>query len=252
MKNLTSISKIFIAVAMIAFGVQHCVYRDFITRLVPKLPPSIPAPSLLACVFGVFLIVAGLAILAGFKVRMVGLLLGGVILLSFVVLYLPRLLTSPSNVGVWTNGGKALALTGASLLVAGSVAASAGILDQTLGRLIPLARFFLAAFFILAGVLHFMYAPFVARLVPTWIPGHIFWVYFSGVALIAGGLGIVIARTTRLAAFLSGVMIFMWVLMLHIPRALASPHDANETTAVFEALAMSGAAFLIAMRPRPR
>jgi len=40
-------------------------------------------------------------------------------------------------------------------------------------------------------------------------------------------------------------MIFLWVLMLHIPRALADLHNANETTAVFEALAFAGVSFLI-------
>ncbi len=45
-------------------------------------------------------------------------------------------------------------------------------------------------------------------------------------------------------------MIFLWVLLLHIPRAVASPHDSNETTAVFEALAMSGGAILIAANPK--
>jgi hypothetical protein len=37
--------------------------------------------------------------------------------------------------------------------------------------------------------------------------------------------------------------------LLHIPRALANLHDANETTAVFEALAMSGIAILISTIP---
>jgi hypothetical protein len=39
------------------------------------------------------------------------------------------------------------------------------------------------------------------------------------------------------------------VLMVHIPRALADLHDSNETTAVFEALAFAGVAFLIAACP---
>ena len=38
------------------------------------------------------------------------------------------------------------------------------------------------------------------------------------------------------------------VVILHIPRAVAMS-GSNETTAVFEALAMSGAAFLVAASP---
>jgi hypothetical protein len=66
------------------------------------------------------------------------------------------------------------------------------------------------------------------------------------VALIAGGLGIIVPKTRRVAALLTGVMIFLWVVVLHIPRALADLHNANETTAVFEALAFAGVSFLIA------
>jgi hypothetical protein len=57
----------------------------------------------------------------------------------------------------------------------------------------------------------------------------------------------IVPRTRRPAGYLSGIMILLWVFLLHIPRAVAAPHDANETTAVFEALAVSGAAFLAAL-----
>ncbi len=44
-------------------------------------------------------------------------------------------------------------------------------------------------------------------------------------------------------------MIFLWVLLLHIPRALAGPNHANETAGVFEALAISGVALIVAGTP---
>jgi uncharacterized membrane protein YphA (DoxX/SURF4 family) len=81
------------------------------------------------------------------------------------------------------------------------------------------------------------------------IPGALYWVYFAGLALIAGGVGILIPRTARLAATLVGIMIFLWVLLLHIPRAMADPHPPAELAGVFEALALSGVAFILADRP---
>jgi hypothetical protein len=42
-------------------------------------------------------------------------------------------------------------------------------------------------------------------------------------------------------------MILLWVVLLHIPRALAL-HNAGETAGIFEALAMSGIAFILADR----
>jgi uncharacterized membrane protein len=253
MQKLTSLGQIFIAVAMIAFGLQHIIYMDFVTRVVPPLPLWIPFHPFLACLCGAFLIVAGISILSGKEARTMALLLGGALLLSFALLYVPQLFANPQNGSMWTKAGKALALSGGSFLIAGSTGAEFADrkgwrtkLTNFLQRFIPLGPYFLAAFLVLAGILHFIYVDFVMLLVPAWIPGQRFWAYFTGCALIAGGLGISLPPTRRWAALLTAGMIFVWVLVLHLPRALANLKDANETTAVFEALAMTGIAMLIA------
>jgi uncharacterized membrane protein len=244
---------------MVAFGMQHFAYLDFVTRVFPRFPAWIPGHPYLACLFGLFLVAAGFAIMIRKVARPTALLLGAVILASFALLYLPLLITSPPNGSLWTRAGKALALSGGSFLVAGSLSAKSNAparapaaVVKVLERVIPFGRFFLAAFLILCGIEHFIYVEFVAGLVPSWIPWHVFWTYFTGVALIAGGVGITIPMTVRLAASLSGIMIFLWVVLLHIPRAAVDIRSSNETTAVFEALAMSGAAFLVAATCRNR
>jgi uncharacterized membrane protein len=235
---------------MIAFGMQHLAYRDFVTRVVPNLPAWVPDRQVIASVFGLFLIGSGLSIAIGKKDRAAALGLGGTILVSFTLLHLPLVVADPGNGGLWTKAGKALALSGAAFLVAGSLPLprqnDLSRLMHVLERLIPVSHYFLASFLILCGILHFIYVEYVAGLVPGWIPGHVFWTYFAGVALIAGGAGISLPWTDRLAGVLSALMIFIWVLVLHIPRALADMNDANETTAVFEAIAMTGACLLVA------
>jgi uncharacterized membrane protein len=257
MNKLVEVGRFFLAVATVVFGAQHFVYLDFVTRLFPKLPAWVPAHSFLAGVLGAFLLASGAAIMIEKSARSAALLLGAVILSSFVLLYLPLLITTPPNGGLWTSAGKALAFSGGSFLLAGSLPmkldgpanAPARVL-RALAKFIPLGHFFLAAFLILCGIEHFIYVEFVTSLVPSWIPGGVFWTYFSGVALIAGGLGIIVPLTSRLAGGLSGLMIFLWVFLVHIPRAMADLSDSNETTAVFEALAFSGVAFLVAVMPK--
>jgi uncharacterized membrane protein len=256
MNNLAGVGRFFLAIPMMAFGAQHFAYLDFVTRVFPKLPAWIPAHTFLVCVLGAILLGAGAAMMAERAARSTALLLGAIILSSFVLLHLPLLITAPTNIGLWTRAGKALALSGGSFLVAGSLpikldsptTAFAGVV-RVLERFIPLGRFFLAAFLIYCGIAHFITVEFVTSLVPSWIPGGVFWTYFTGVALIAGGAGMCVPLTSQLAALLSGLMIFVWVLVLHIPRAAANLSSSNETTAVFEALAMSGAAFLVAAAP---
>jgi uncharacterized membrane protein YphA (DoxX/SURF4 family) len=170
------------------------------------------------------------------------------IVLAIVCLHLPRALAEPGVGFHWTNPCKALALLGGVLIVAATLPAGSPGLARRFGRLAPLGPLFLATFLILGGIQHFVYATFVMQLVPAWIPGPRFWVYLTGTALIAGGIGILLPPTRRLAATLVGIMILLWVVMLHIPRALANPQDPGETAAIFEALALSGAGFILGSR----
>jgi hypothetical protein len=73
----------------------------------------------------------------------------------------------------------------------------------------------------------------------------VFWAQFAGVCLIAGGLGMWIPHTAGLAALLAGCMVFSWVFLVHIPR-LGVAGGRSDEIAVFEALAFSGLAFVIA------
>jgi hypothetical protein len=74
----------------------------------------------------------------------------------------------------------------------------------------------------------------------------LFWAYFVGAAFVAAALAISTHIQARLAAILLGVMFLTWFLILHLPRVFAAPHNGNEWTSAFVALAMSGAAFLLA------
>ncbi len=115
-----------------------------------------------------------------------------------------------------------------------------------LDKITKVGRYFLAIPMIVFGVQHFRYTEFVVSLVPSWIPGGLFWAYFSGVALFAAGVGIFFNVLSRLAATLLGAMIFVWVIVLHVPRALANPGDSNEFINIFDALMMGGGGFIFA------
>jgi len=68
------------------------------------------------------------------------------------------------------------------------------------------------------GVSHFMNAKGMAGMVP--LPGGIFWVYITGACLITGALAIISGRLVSLAAFLLGVMIFIFAFTLHLPGVI--------------------------------
>jgi uncharacterized membrane protein len=240
-KRLTAVGRLFFGVAIVAFGVLHLIHLDFVTRVVPWWPEWIPFRAVWAALVGALLVAAGAAILVGARIRSVARPLGFAILLSFLLLGLPAAAADSLFGGEWTRAGKALALSGGAFLVAASLDGRPAVFLRT-------GAWFFGAFLVLCGIQHFVHVRFVETLVPSWVPGTArFWTYFCGLALIAGGLGVMNRPTARLAGLLSGFMIFLWVFMVHIPRALsATDGRTNETTAGFEAVAMSGIAFLVA------
>jgi uncharacterized membrane protein YphA (DoxX/SURF4 family) len=161
--------------------------------------------------------------------------------------YLPKVVATPRNPGPWTSGFELLAISGASLV----------LLAQFTGRntkrasgpvkvWFHLGRMLFGGSLIVFGVQHLMYGPFVAGLIPAWIPAHLFWAYFVGAAFLAAALAIVSGRMASLAATLLGIMFLLWVVTLHSPRVATALHNGNEWTSLFVALAMSGGAFLVA------
>jgi uncharacterized membrane protein YphA (DoxX/SURF4 family) len=109
-----------------------------------------------------------------------------------------------------------------------------------------LGRIFVAASLVVFGIQHFVYGGFVATLVPAFMPGRLFWAYFVGVAFIAAAIGILTKILARPAATMLGVMFFLFVVLLHIPRIVGSAHDGNEWTSGFVALAACGGAWILA------
>lgn len=70
-----------------------------------------------------------------------------------------------------------------------------------------LLRWLLGIFFIVAGVGHFWKPAAYLAIMPPYIPWPLAMVYVSGVAEIAGGLGVLIPQTTRAAAW--GLMLLL-------------------------------------------
>ncbi len=95
------------------------------------------------------------------------------------------------------------------------------------------------------GVQHFMYAHFVAKMVPRYIPWHLFWAYFVGVALIAAAAGIVINKMARLACILLGAMIFLFVLLIQVPTVKNNIHDGGRIDSALDELGLGFCAFIL-------
>ena len=64
-----------------------------------------------------------------------------------------------------------------------------------------LLLYLMAAFYALGGTMHFVRADWYLAMMPPYLPWPLMLVVLSGVAEIAGGIGVLIPKTRRLAAW---------------------------------------------------
>ncbi len=113
-------------------------------------------------------------------------------------------------------------------------------------KIVALAGLSVAVPLAVFGALHLFGPQLVRDLVPRYMPWRMFWVYFVGCALIAASLSIASGIAVRWSALLFGVMMFLFVAMIHLRGALARPHDRIIWTIVVRETSFGGAGLLLA------
>ena len=254
---LSAIGRTFFALALIGLGVEHFIFQEFVIGRAPAWPDGVPGKMLWVDGTGVLVILAGLSIVMRRWGRPAMLGLGFLVFVWALLRHLPIVAADALLAGSWTRAGKALTFVGGSLAVAGTLPLIPGEIAgdwrryaNATGLFVRLGGICLGCFLIVSGLQHFKFTPFVVTLIPAWVPGnHTWWAQFAGVALIAGGLGLLVRRTAKLAGLMSGLMIFSWFWIVHLPRTFVSVSDG---IALFEALAFSGIALAVAGASEPK
>ncbi|HEU4635732.1 MAG TPA: hypothetical protein VFS41_06095 [Edaphobacter sp.] len=253
-KWLAPVGRALYAIGLGSIGLMHFFYLNFPWVVVPDYPDRMPFRLLWILAIGMALTVAGLCILFNLRGRKVATWTGVGLLTLVVVAHVPTQLAGQyvKVLGAWTNALKEMALAGGAWIAALTLTGKGGQVSPWLERALPAGRYMFGAMLILFGLDHFLYPAFVASLIPAWVGAQIFWTYFAGAALIGGGIGIMVPRVARMAALMTGVMIFLWIPMLHLPRAIADPYMnvGNEWASVWEATAFSGMALMLASLPK--
>ena len=256
MYRLIQPGRIIFGIGIAALGVLQFFVKDFIVARPPSpaWAADIPGKLAWAYVSGGLLILSGLVIVLNKKVFTAAIFIA---LLTFIGSFLAR--NIPDMFGVksaeallWkVNAYKALAICGGSLIVAASAIEHNRRRFVTKKVLVTTGCILFSLFLVIAFLAHFKFADFVQTLVPGYIGNQYFWTYFAAIALLLGGIGILFKPTRKWAAALTGCMIFLWFILLHIPRAVnIPPHTSvpiySEWMGVFESFAFSGIFFVLA------
>src|SRR5712664_4211711 len=119
--------------------------------------------------------------------------------------------------------------------------ARAGGLD----KIVALSNLCFAVPLAVFGAEHLSGARFIMLAVPPYMPWRLFWAYFVGFALLSASLSIATKIQVRWSGLLFGIMMFLFVAMLHFPRALDSPRDRIAWVIVFREMSFAGGGWIL-------
>ena len=105
-------------------------------------------------------------------------------------------------------------------------------------------RIMFAVPFGIFGMMHIMMASNMTGMVPSWVPGGVFWVYVTGMALVAAAISIIAKKQIYLASVLLAVLLGVFVMTIHLPALLGG--DQMAMGGMLKDISLAGGALLIA------
>src|ERR1044071_7824817 len=140
----------------------------------------------------------------------------------------------------WMSGA------GLALLVIGLFAAKNDIARaRGLDKIVALTNMCFAIPLAVFGAEHFSLGSAMIGLVPPYMPWRLSWIYIVGVALIIASLSIATKIQVRWSGLLFGIMMFLFVAMIHLPGAIKSG-DRIIWTIVFREMSFGGGGWVLA------
>jgi uncharacterized membrane protein len=247
MQEFFKSGRYFFAIAIIAFGVIQFVTGNFMSGFLP-VSDTLPGRRFFLYLISTLFLVGGLSMLLSGTARRATLLIGFLLLLLCFYPHLVSLLSDLHNPGPWTSIAENQALCGGAFIIAGNSSGfiSSKIPEPAFPKLLRAGRILFAISLLVFAVQHFMYADYIATLIPAWIPFKVFLAYFIGVAFTLASISILTNIKTRLASVLLGFMFLFWVVFLHAPRVVGDSQKEAEWTSMFIAFAFCGIFFTLA------
>ena len=195
---------------MIGLGIVGLTYGDF-AQLWRFAPAFVPGRQVMAYASSVLMLVCGIGLLFKRTEALAARVLFPYWALLVLALKVPVVLKHPLVEVTWQSMSEiVVVMTGAWVLFAADDKRALRIAQLVFGlALIPL------------GLAHFFYLDLTAPLVPSWLPFHTFWAYFTGAAQIAAGVGVLVGILPQLAASLDAALLTAFTFLVWIPGIIA-------------------------------
>jgi uncharacterized membrane protein len=233
------------ALAMIGLGVLGLIARGDFAPVWQPVPKAVPAREALAYVTALVSLGCGVGLL--WRRAAAARLLFVSFALWLLLLRVPALFRA-FGVGTWWAAAQTSVMLGSAWILYARLS-SAGD-RRSLGFIVGkngvgVARALFGLGLIPFGLAHFLYLGATAPLVPRWLPGHVFWAYFTGATFIAAGVALLVGVRARLAATLTALQIGLFTVLVWAPIVAKGP-TAFQWSEFVVSIVLTAAAWVVA------
>lgn len=248
MMRIASVGHVIFAAVILGLGILGLVQGEFSTYARP-IPKSWPAREVLDHLCSCICVAAGLGLVWKRTAAPAARLLLAYLLLCMLLFNMRIIILHPLVEVAYQNWGQTGVIVAAAWVLYAWFAMDwdRRHLGFAVGeRGVRIARVFYGLSLIAFGFSHFAYLDNTTVLVPGWLPGPVFWAYFTGVAYLAAGAGVLTGVLARLAASLSALQMGLFLPVVWLPVLIAGNVTAFRWGEIVATVALAAAGWVVA------
>lgn len=246
--RIASMGHAVFALTLIVLGILGLIEGDY-TQVFQPVPKGMPMREALAYVCAVLCVAGGAGLLWQRSATIAARTLLVLIVFWTLLCKARFIVLAPLQEGTYQSiGENAVIIAGAWVLYVWFAA------DWDRQRLafaagdsgLRIARVLYALAMIAFGLSHFFYLQLTAPLVPGWLPGPVFWAYFTGVTYLLAGAAILVGQYAGLAAALSTLQMGLFTVLVWVPFMADGTMDAGKWGEFVMSWTLTASAWVVA------
>lgn len=242
--RIARVSAVVFAAILLAIGIVGLIKGDF----TPVWDPMPRNSHALAYLCSFVSLATGIGLLLRRTATVAARVLFASLLLWLLVLRVPNIILSPTFGVFWPGFETAEMLAGAWVLYTWLAADwDRQRADFFVGKKgLRIARVLYGAALVFFGFAHFYDLADTVSLVPSWMPWHVGWSYFTGGAFVAAGLAVLAGVWARVAAALAALQMGLFTLLVWVPIIAAGSRNKFQWSELFVSAALTASGWVVA------